>query len=178
MKGLSASLASFAAVAACATPRPAALPGVPEELRVDPALVLLLEARATGVQIYVCGPGKEDPASSQWVFQAPEADLFDATGARIGRHYAGPTWESVDGSKVVGRLKAQASAPESTAVPWLLLVAKATSGPGLLSRVEAVQRVDTVGGKAPPASSCDPAHAGTQARIPYQATYRFYGAAR
>jgi hypothetical protein len=31
---------------------------------------------------------------------APEADLFDARGNRIGRHYAGPHWRSTDGSKI------------------------------------------------------------------------------
>src|SRR3954468_11220885 len=37
-----------------------------------------------------------------WVFLAPEAELFADAGrhGRIGIHYAGPTWESVSGSKV------------------------------------------------------------------------------
>jgi len=171
---LAAVALSLSAFAGCATLYPAAPPAVPERLRVEGGQALVLEARASGVQIYVCGPGKEDPASLQWVFKAPEADLFDLSGARIGKHYAGPTWESSDGSKVVGQVKAQEASPDPTAVPWLLLVAKSTSGTGVFGRIASIQRLDTVGGKAP-AGGCDAAHAGAEARVPYRGTYFFYG---
>src|SRR6266704_1241294 len=86
--------------------------------------------------------------------KVPEADLFDLSGKKIGKHYAGPTWESNDGSKVVGEVKARDDGPAPTAIPWLLLRAKSTSGNGAFSRTQAIQRLYTVGGQAP-AESCN-----------------------
>ena len=160
-----------ALLAACAAPGPA----VPADLKVPPAQSVSLEARATGVQIYECKPSKDAPARYEWSFSAPEAELFDAAGRKIGRHYAGPTWESNDGSKVVGQVKSQHDAPAPDAIPWLLLTAKSTSGDGVLGRAVSIQRVDTVGGKAP-AGGCSAAQAGQQARVPYRASYYFYAA--
>ncbi|MEP6656547.1 MAG: DUF3455 domain-containing protein [Betaproteobacteria bacterium] len=135
--------------------------------------MLLLETRATGVQIYDCKPGKDDPARFEWVFRAPEADLFDAAGRKIGKHYAGPTWEGNDGSKAVGEIKARDDGPDVNAIPWLLLSAKSTSGIGVLGRTVSVQRVRTVGGKAP-VDGCGQAQAGKETRVPYGAAYYFY----
>ena len=161
--------AAVALLAACAAPGPP----VPDELRVPFGQTLLLEARATGVQVYECRASKDDAARFEWSFKAPEAELFDATGKKIGRHYAGPTWESNDGSKVVGAVKAQRDAPEADAIPWLLLTAKSTSGGGVLGRTASIQRVGTVGGRAP-ASGCSRAQAGQEARVAYRASYYFY----
>jgi hypothetical protein len=90
--------------------------------------VLSLEAQATDVQIYECNASKTDPTRFEWVFKAPEADLFDSVGRKIGKHYAGPTWESNDGSKVQGEVKARDDGPDANAIPWLLLNAKNTVG--------------------------------------------------
>ena len=158
-----------ALLAGCAAPGPV----VPNELKVPSAQSLSLEARATGVQIYECRASKDDPARFAWSFRAPEADLFDAAGRKIGKHYAGPTWESNDGSKVVGEVKAQHDAPDPDAIPWLLLSAKSTSGSGVLARTVSIQRVGTVGGKAP-AGGCSQSQAGQEARVAYRASYYFY----
>jgi len=91
---------------------------------------MVLEARAVGVQIYECTQTSEDPARYEWTFKAPDAELFDSAGRKIGKHYAGPTWESNDGSKVVGEVKARYDGPDSNGIPWLLLSAKTTSGAG------------------------------------------------
>ena len=99
--------------------------------------------------------------------------MFDQSGARIGRHYAGPTWESADGSRVVGEVE-QRSAVQG-AIPWLLLRAKSNEGTGVFASVKYIQRVDTVGGVAP-SSGCDAAHADAEARVDYSANYDFYGA--
>jgi len=48
-------------------------------------------------------------------------------GNKIAKHYAGTTWESNDGSKVVGEVKAKDNGPDPNAIPWLLLSAKSTS---------------------------------------------------
>jgi hypothetical protein len=133
---------------------------------------LSLEARAVGVQIYDCKPGKDDPSRFEWIFRAPEADLFDAAGNKIGRHYAGPTWESNDGSKVVGEVKARDDGPDAKAIPWLLLGAKSVSGDGVLGRTASVQRIQTAGGIAP-ADGCSPSQAGKEARVPYGASIIF-----
>jgi hypothetical protein len=166
--------ASLAAIlAGCAASNVGTNPMVPENLKVPAAQTLSLVSPATGVQIYECSAGKADPARFEWVFKAPEADLFDLSGNRMGKHYAGPTWESNDGSKVIGEVKARDDGPNANAIPWLLLSAKSTSGNGVFSRTQAIQRLYTVGGKAP-AGGCNRAQLGKEARVPYKATYYFY----
>ena len=86
-------------------------PDAPERLRPPANQVLAFETLATGVQIYECNASKDVPTRFEWVFKAPEADLFDSAGKKIGTHYAGPTWESTDGSKVVGEVKAKQDDP-------------------------------------------------------------------
>jgi hypothetical protein len=107
---------------------------------------------------------------------APEANLFDGTGKKIAKHYAGPTWEDVDGSLVVGQVAAKIDSPDGHSIPWLLLTAKTTSGKGQFSRVLSIQRVHTVGGDAP--SSCDGSKPDKELRVPYKADYFFYVGAR
>jgi len=149
------------------------IPLVPENLRTPATEVLSLETKATGVQIYECNTSKDDSTRFAWIFKAPEADLFDMAGNKIGKHYAGPTWESNDGSKVVGEVKAKDNGPDPDAIPWLLLSAKSTSGIGVFSQVKSIQRLHTVGGKAP-TEACSQAQAGKVTRAGYNATYNFY----
>jgi len=166
--------AALAAVlAGCATSGVDTNPLVPENLKIPAGQTLSLVSPATGVQIYGCSASRTDPAKFEWAFKAPEADLFDLSGKKIGKHYAGPTWESNDGSKVVGEAKARDDGPAATAIPWLLLNAKSTSGSGAFGRTLSIQRLYTVGGKAP-AAACGRAQLGRQARVPYKATYYFY----
>jgi len=146
---------------------------IPENLKVPATQTLSLETHAVGVQIYDCKPGKDDPARLEWVFRAPEADLFDTANRKIGKHYAGPTWESNDGSKVVGEVKARDDGPDASAIPWLLLSATSNSGSGVLAGTLSIQRVQTAGGKAP-AGGCSQAEMGKEARVPYTAVYYFY----
>ena len=160
-------------VAGGATSRAGTILLVPENLRTPATEVLSLKAAATGVQIYECNASKDESTRFEWIFKAPEADLFDIAGNKIGKHYAGPTWESNDGSKVVGEVKARDNGPDPNAIPWLLLSAKSTSGTGVFSQVKSIQRVNTVGGIAP-AETCSQAQAGKVARVDYKATYYFY----
>lgn len=168
-----AGAALLALLAGCSTPGVASVPMVPDNLRVPAIQTLSLETRATGVQIYECKPGKDDATRFEWILRAPEAELSDATGKKVGKHYAGPTWEANDGSKAVGEVVARNDGPDPNAIPWLLLRAKSTSGAGVLGRTASVQRIKTVGGKAP-ATGCGPATAGEEVRIPYTAKYYFY----
>jgi hypothetical protein len=121
---LSRCIAALALVAAAGSSAAKVVirPVVPEALDVSANQELALRARASGVQIYVC-TADGDAAQFGWKLKAPEADLFDAGGRKIGRHYAGPTWEAVDGSKVGATVKARVDAPDGKAIPWLLLAA-------------------------------------------------------
>ena len=159
-------------LAGCATGGSGTM-SLPENLKAPPDEMLALEAAATGVQIYECAAGKDQPARFEWLLKAPEAELFDRAGKKIGKHYAGPTWETDDGSKVVGQVKARDNGPDPSAIPWLLMTAKSKSGGGVFGRTTSIQRLNTVGGLAP-AEGCSEAQAGKQARVPYKATYNFY----
>ena len=163
-------------VAACATPQPArSMVKVPDKLKPGANESLAMIVAAKGVQIYECRARKEQVGEFEWAFVAPEADLFDARGNRIGRHYAGPHWESTDGSKLSGTVKERADAPVADAIPWLLLAAKSVGPEGSFSKVTSIQRVNTVGGVAPKAG-CSQATAGTPVRISYTADYYFFTA--
>ena len=146
---------------------------IPAPLRVSTNSVVTLRAHGAGVQIYRCRADKDDPARVEWLLKAPEADLFDHAGTKIGQHYTGPTWEATDGSKVIGEAVARADSPNPNAVPWLLLSAKSTSGSGVFGHVRFIQRLRTVGGNAP-SDGCDQASAGGEVRVPYSAEYWFY----
>jgi hypothetical protein len=111
----------------------------------------------------------------EWTLKAPEADLFDETGRKVGKHYAGPTWEALDGSKVVGEVKARDDGPDPKAIPWLLLNAKSNSPTGALSQIKSIQRLQTSEGKAP-STPCDRSTLQQVSRIPYKANYYFYAA--
>jgi hypothetical protein len=173
--GLVAGASIAAILAGCAASNVGTDPVVPDNLKVPAGQTLSLVSPATGVQIYECSAGKTDPAKFEWAFKAPEADLFDLSGRKTGKHYAGPTWESDDGSKVVGEVKARDDGPDANAIPWLLLGAKTTSRTGVFGRTQSIQRLHTAGGKAP-AEACDRAKWGQQARVDYRATYYFYTA--
>jgi hypothetical protein len=135
---------------------------------------LLFEVVADGVQIYTC---EAKGSLFQWTLTAPEANLFDKQGRRIGTHFAGPTWKMADGSGVVGEVIAKADAPEEGAVQWLLLRAKAHEGQGVLAEAEFIRRTETKGGVAPTAG-CDTSHVSEQARMRYSAIYQFFSAAK
>jgi len=128
---------------------------------------------AVGFQIYT-----NDSTTFAWGLYAPEAVLLDADGNPVGIHYAYaynaagapiPAWETESGSLVVGARIA--SAPGGTGnIPWLLLQAVHTEGPGILESTTYIQRVNTTGGVAPAIVPT----AGQTVRIPYTAEYFFY----
>jgi len=147
---------------------------VPAKLEPAPSEALAMTVAAKGVQIYECRKAK-DAAGFEWAFVAPEAELFDARGQRVGRHGAGPSWEASDGSKIVGTVKERVDAPVAGAIPWLLLATRSVGPEGSFSKVTSVQRVNTQGGVAPTAG-CGGDAIGTIARIVYTADYRFFTA--
>jgi hypothetical protein len=145
----------------------------PDALKPPGTQTLALAAHGAGVQIYTCQSAKDDPARFSWTLSAPDAKIADKDGKPIGRHYAGPTWEASDGSKVVGDVVARDDGPDPSAIPWLLLRAKSTAGHGRFSAVTYIQRLHTVGGKAP-AAGCNATAAGQELRVSYSADYNFY----
>jgi hypothetical protein len=137
-----------------------------QHLQVEAGNRVAFHVYAEGVQIYQWN-------GTSWIFMAPEAMLFADAGdnGEVGVHYAGPTWESVSGSKVVGTVSDRCT-PDTEAIPWLLLRAVFSDGPGIFHRVTFVQRVNTVGGIAP----TDPGFIGEVREVPYIAEYFFYRA--
>jgi hypothetical protein len=165
----------FAVAAGCTSSNGAMAPQVPASLAVPSDQVLLRVVRAAGVQIYECGADQDAPLLYAWRFAAPEAELFDQSGHKVGRHYAGPTWEASDGSRVTGTVAAQYGGPDPNAIAWLLLRVKSSSSSGYFAAIQSVQRLYTVGGKAP-ADGCTQATSGARVRVPYTADYFFYAA--
>jgi hypothetical protein len=150
---LSGSLASAAA---------AELPGA----IAAPGETVVLSARAEGAQVYECKAGTDGKLS--WLFREPIATLM-ADGRTVGRHYAGPNWEDVDGSTVTGKVLGSAPGATANDIAWLKLEVIAHRGSGVLSAVTTVQRINTSGGQL--SGACD--KAGATRSAPYSAEYVF-----
>jgi hypothetical protein len=135
------------------------------ELAAPAGSKLAFHTYADGVQIYRW-------TGASWSFVGPSAILSaDAAGnGTVGIHYAGPTWESNSGGKVVGAVQKRCT-PDAGAIPWLLLGSVSTEGPGVFHRVTHIQRVNTVGGNAPAGAG---SFVGEEARVSYTAEYFFY----
>jgi hypothetical protein len=147
-------------------------PSVPDAIQPPAGEELVLIARATGFQVYVCRPDPE--GKSAWTLKAPEAELFDEQGNVIGGHFGGPAWQLNDGSQLTGKMAAKVDAPDAKAIPWLLLTVAGNSGKGALSQVTSIQRVNTVSGLPPAAAECDPSTAEVEFKSSYSADYYFY----
>ena len=92
-----------------------------------------------------------------------------ADGKSIGRHYAGPNWDHIDGSGVKGKAVASTPAATPNDILWLKLNVVDHRGNGILSGVTTIQRINTKGGVAP--ESCK--IPGTFLSVPYSADYVF-----
>jgi hypothetical protein len=166
------------------TPTPPVLPtDVPAAIAAPAGVTLLRSLHAVGTQDYRCtataGEAGADPTFA-WVFVAPVADLFNSCGVNVGSHFAvpassppAPEWKyEVDGSSVIGA-KVD-SAPVAGSIPELLLKENGHDGTGVFAAVTFVQRLQTVGGAAPAAASCDLAHVDQVEEVAYSAQYYFY----
>jgi hypothetical protein len=69
---------------------------------------------------------------------------------------------------------AKPAAPDGVSIPWLLLSAAFAQRGQTFERVAFVQRLNTNGGAAPPATECTREAANTEVRVPYTADYDFY----
>ena len=96
----------------------------------------------------------------------------DAGGnGAVASHFAGPTWQSNSGGSVVGTV-ADRCVPDPASIAWLSLNG-VPNGPGIFSKVNFIQRLNTVGGNPP---STPRSTIGQEAKIPYTADYLFYNA--
>ncbi len=167
-------LAALIGVAIQAGAQAVSRPDVPDKIKAPVGEEIVLQAHASGSQIYVCQPGTDGKLA--WALKAPEAELHDQQGAIIGRHFAGPTWKDNDGSEVTGKAVAKVDSPDPGSIPWLLVSANGHSGEGVLTRVTSIQRIHTKGGLSPSASDCNAAN--LEVKIPYTADYYFYAPAK
>src|SRR5882672_10075560 len=127
---------------------------------------IVLTLHAEGAQVYECKGGSDGKLA--WAFREPIATLL-LDGKTIGRHYAGPNWEHVDGSAVVGKVAANAPGATPKDIPLLKLEVIGSRGSGALSGVTTVQRINTQGGRHE--GACE--KAGAFHSAPYAADYVF-----
>src|SRR5260221_12104845 len=99
---------SLVSAAAAETPVPDAIAA--------PGEVIVITLHAEGAQVYDCKAGSDGKLA--WAFREPIATLM-ADGKTVGRHYAGPNWEHVDGSAVVGKAVANVAGKTAGDIPLL-----------------------------------------------------------
>ena len=140
-------------------------PEVPAAISVGTTNKVHFHGFGVGFQVYTWN-------GTSWGSAVPDAILFNGQGGVVATHFAGPTWESNSGSRVVGALPPLGAVTVDTnAIPWLRLQALITEGPGIFADTTFIQRVNTTGGKAPSAPG---AFVGQVARVPYTADYFFF----
>jgi hypothetical protein len=165
-------LAAAGPLAAIANAGPAE-PDVPGKIAVPDGNKVFLVGHAVGVQIYSCNATS---TGYGWGLVAPRADLYDDNGRVIITHFAGPSWQAKDGSKVVGARVDQVPVDPS-AITWVLLKASPAT-PGAdgdrLANTTYIQRIATTGGVAPAAAECNAETVGDVDESPYTADYYFW----
>jgi hypothetical protein len=176
---LFAAIAAAALLPACAT-GPSMMKttmvdnaALPEPVRVPMGQKLLMSTTGVGEITYECREKKDMAGAHEWAFVAPVATLYGEGRQVVGRYYAGPTWESADGSKVTGKQLAVAPAAPGN-IPLQLVKAEPAMGAGAMQGVSYIQRLNTKGGVAP-AAPCDAGTKGRRQQVAYEADYVFYG---
>jgi hypothetical protein len=134
--------------------------------------ILVAVGYAKGHQVYL---GRlQDNGGLSWELAGPEATLWDSAGKPLAIHRKGPTWDTRDGTRLVGQLPPlrsyQPPGSQKGDVPWILLRVRASGAPGSFSRVNYVARVATHGGGPP---KRPPVRPGERLRVPYKAVYLF-----
>ena len=167
LAGIVAAMAALSLVVQVALAGPGP-PTVPGQIQVGDGNKVFLVGHGVGVQIYTCN-------GSVWSSAVPRANLYDDNGKLIITHFAGPTWQTADGSKAVGTVVDKVIV-DRTAIPWVLLSTTTTPGPDgdRLVDTSFIQRINTTGGLTPPAADCNAATAGTVVEVPYTADYVFW----
>lgn len=150
-------------------------PEVPPEIGVGETNRVHFHGFGVGFQVYTWN-------GTSWGGAVPDAVLLNGDNAVVATHFGvfddngrfvGPAWQSNSGSEVLGALPPAAVTMDTNSIPWLRLKAvdDRTHGPGVFAETTFIQRVNTVGGKAPAANGI---FVGQVARVPYTADYFFY----
>lgn len=174
-------LAALTLLAACASPTGTAMPGfmqdsLPAAVQVPAGHKVAMETVGIGRITYECRAKTGAADQFEWAFVGPDARLDDRMGRTVGRYYGPPaTWESNDGSKLVGTQVAVAPAQPGS-IPLQLVKAQPATGQGAMTGVTFIQRVATRGGVAP-AMPCDAGALGRKEVVQYQADYILWKAA-
>lgn len=171
---LTLALLSVAALSACSSLTSPKVDNatLPEAVRVPTGHTQTLYTMASGEITYECREKKDIAGSFEWAFVGPVATMMDAGGKKVGTYYAGPTWESNDGSKVTGKQVAVAPGAAG-AIPLQLVKANPAMGDGAMKGVSYIQRLKTQGGVAP-ALPCGTEQKGQRQVVAYSADYVFY----
>ena len=147
---------------------------LPEPVRVPAGQKMRMAATGVGELTYECREKANAAAGYEWVFVGPVATLYGGDRKTVGKYYAGPTWESSDGSKITGKQVAVAPAGAGS-IPLQLVKTDPATGAGAMTGVTYIQRINTKGGVAP-STTCDGAAKGRRQQVDYRADYVFYGA--
>ena len=181
-----------------------AVPPLPASLEVPSPNRPFLLGKAQGTQNYACVVTAIDGSGTPsfgWKLFAPEATLFHGdTTRQIITHFFSPNPDEMNADPLTSfhpvRAAWQSSKDTSTvwartflatdavtvtpgAIPWLKLTVVGSqngdSRNGALMVTTFIHRVNTTGGLAPPAETCDSLQkVGRQAFVPYTADYVFY----
>jgi Protein of unknown function (DUF3455) len=162
-------------------------PPVPTDIQVPAGNEAFLLGHGVGSQNYACVPSPSI-GHVNWTLFTPQATLFSDLGEQLITHFSSPnpdegetvrvTWEdSRDTSTVWARATGLATV-SPTAIPWVRLqvVGRAIgpTGGNTLVGTTFIQRVNTVGGVAPPTGCSLPTDIGNKAFVPYTADYFFF----
>ncbi|MBT9608649.1 MAG: DUF3455 domain-containing protein [Aquabacterium sp.] len=167
-----ATVAVLSILAGCASQPMVKNAELPEAVRVPAGHTQSMFTVGSGELTYECREKKDMAGAFEWAFVGPVATLSDAKGTVVGKYYAGPTWESNDGSKVTGKQVAVSPAAAGN-IPLQLVKANPASGAGVMQGVSFIQRLNTVGGVAP-ALPCGAEQKGSKKVVGYKADYAFY----
>ncbi|KAB2321344.1 DUF3455 domain-containing protein [Betaproteobacteria bacterium SCN1] len=153
-----------------------ASPGTaPDAVKVPDGNAVMMKTFAMGQITYECLEKKDAPGQFAWTFKIPHAYLYDTDNNPVGRYYGSPkgaTWESNDGSRVIGKqLAVTPNAGTPGSIPLQLVQQNGYEGSGAMNKVTFIQRLATVGGIAPADRVCNAASAGRKELVSYQADY-------
>ena len=200
-----ATAAAFTAILPLAHAGRITVSTLPDSLQVPAGNNAFLLGKAIGTQNYVCLPSGVDAGGNStfaWKLFTPEATLFSGDGSdskQLITHFFSPnpdevntdsltsyhpiraTWQSSkDTSAVWARTMVATDSVVVTpgALPWLKLTVVGSQnrkGADTLTVTTFIHRVNTTGGLAPAADTCDSLQeVGRQAYVPYTADYIFY----
>ena len=128
---------------------------------------------AEGVQKYKAQLKPGSSTAFEWVFVAPQADLYNSSNTKVGTHGAGPYWAITSSDSIFAQhyTPQKTATPDANSIAWLQLMPKTGKTPtGIFSNVIYIQRIATSGGKAPATA---PQHLTDTANVFYTAIYRF-----